>query len=111
VLDPEGGVIVISMTWTDALAGFSGQGRIGTYPYSCAPVVGGGARIVMAPVAAPIKGSGLPVAARLRPIDERGVNHESFLQALAVDGAASLRTTTDNNGNTLGIHPPGRSQS
>ncbi|MGY2129116.1 hypothetical protein [Blastococcus sp. SYSU DS0617] len=102
---------MISTTWTDAPAGFSGPGRIGVSRYACSSAVLGGTPVVMAPIAAPIQGSGLPVAARLRPIDERGVNHKSFLQALAVAGAASLSTTTDNNGTTLGIHPPGRPQS
>ena len=105
---------MISTTWTDAPAGFSGPGRIGMSPYSSAPVVDGGARFVMAPVAAPLPGTGLPVAARLRPIDERGVVHESFLQKLAVDCPTSTGTGTtdiDNNGTTLGIHPPGRPQS
>ena len=107
---------MISTTWTDAPAGFSGPGRTGMSPYSCSVVVGG-ARIVIAPVAAPVRGTGLPVAARLRPIDERGVTQESFLQqAPAVAGAAPLSATThkngtDNNGTTLGIHPPGRPQS
>ena len=105
---------MISTTWTDAPAGFSGPGRTGMSPYSCTSVVGGGARIVMAPVAAPIRGTGLPVAARLRPIDERGVAHESFLQALAVASPLTTSADTndiDNNGTTLGIHPPGRPQS
>ena len=103
---------MISTTWTDAPAGFSGTGRTGMSQYACPSVAG--ARIVMAPVAAPIRGTGLPVAARLRPIDERGVAHESFLQALAVASPMSPiadKTDIDNNGTTLGIHPPGRPQS
>jgi hypothetical protein len=109
-------VNVNSTTWTDAPAGFSGPGRIGMPRYSCPSVVGG-TGVVIAPVAAPIQGSGLSVAARLRPIDERGVIQESFFQqAPAVAGAAPLSATThkfgiDNNGTTLGIHPPGRPQS
>jgi hypothetical protein len=104
-------VTVISTTWTDAPAGFSGPGRLGMARYSCPSVVGG-TGVVMAPVAAPVQGSGLSVAARLRPIDERGVIQESFLvQAPAVAGAAPLSATTDKNGTTLGIHPPGRPQS
>ena len=105
---------MISTTWTDAPAGFPGTGRTGMSPYACPSVVDGGARIVMAPVAAPIQGTGLPVATRLRQIDERGVAHESFLQALAVASPMSpIADTTDidNNGTTLGIHPPGRPQS
>ena len=106
---------MISTTWTDAPAGFPGAGRTGISLYACTSVVdGGGARIVMAPVAAPIRGTGLPMAARLRPIDERGVVRESFLQALVV--ASPLTTSADktdiqNIGTTLGIHPPGRPQS
>lgn len=104
---------MISTTWTDAPAGFSGPGLVGMSPYACSSVVGG-ASVLMAPTAAPIRGTGLPVAARLRPIDERGVVRESFLQALAV--ASPLCTSADkhdidNNGTTLGIHPPGRPQS
>ena len=103
---------MISTTWTDAPAGFSGPGRTGMSPYSCS-VVGGGARVVIAPVAAPVRGTGLPVAARLRPIDERGVAHESFLQALVASPLTTSADTNDidNNGTTLGIHPPGRPQS
>jgi hypothetical protein len=54
------------------------------------------------------------MAARLRPIDERGVVHESFLQALVVASpltASADKTDIDNNGTTLGIHPPGRPKS
>ncbi len=103
---------MISTTWTDAPAGFSGPGHIGMSPHTSAPVVDGGARTAMAPVAAPVQGTGLPVAARLRPIDERGVAHESYLQKFAVDCPTSTGTTDiDNNGTTLGIHPPGRPQS
>ena len=104
---------MISTTWTDAPAGFPGTGRTGMSPYACPSVVDGGARIVMAPVAAPIQGTGLPVATRLRQIDERGVAHESFLQALVASPLNVTTSTTyiDNNGTTLGIHPPGRPQS
>ncbi len=105
---------MISTTWTDAPAGFSGTGRTGMSPYACRSVVDGGAPVLMAPVAALIQGTGLPVATRLRQIDERGVAHESFLQALAVASPMSpIADTTDidNNGTTLGIHPPGRPQS
>jgi len=105
---------VISTTWTDAPAGFSGTGRTGMSPYACPSVVDGGARIVTAPVAAPVMGTGLPVATRLRQIDERGVAHESFLQALDVASPMSPiadKNDIDNNGTTLGIHPPGRPQS
>ncbi len=105
---------MISTTWTDAPAGFSGPGRLGMSPNSCLSVVDGGARIVMAPIAAPVQGTGLPVAARLRPIDEPGVARESFLQALAVASPVTTgadKTDIDNNGTTLGIHPPGRPQS
>lgn len=102
---------MISTTWTDAPAGFSGPGRIGVSRYACSSAVLGGTSVVMAPIAAPVQGSGLSVAARLRPIDELGVTHESFLQAPAVAGAAPLSTTTDNSTSTLGIHPPGRPQS
>lgn len=105
---------MISTTWTDAPAGFSGTGRTGMSSYACTPVVDGGAWTPMAPVAAPIPGTGLPMAARLRQIDERGVAHESFLQALAVASPMSPiadKTDIDDNGTTLGIHPPGRPQS
>lgn len=105
---------MISTTWTDAPAGFSGPGRSLMSSYACSSVVDGGARFAMAPVAAPIRGTGLPVAARLRPIDERGVVRESFLQALAVASPLDLsadKHDIDNNGITLGIHPPGRPQS
>lgn len=97
---------MISTMWTDTPAGFSGPGRIGTYLHACASAVAGGAVVRTAPLAAPIQGTGLPTAARLRPIDERGVAAESFFQqALAVMGTAPLSTTT---GTTLGIHSPGR---
>ena len=104
---------MISTTWTDAPAGFSGPGRLGMSPYACSSVVGG-ASVLMAPTAAPIRGTGLPMAARLRPIDEPGVVRESFLQALAVASPLSTsadKTDIDNNDTTLGIHPPGRPQS
>jgi hypothetical protein len=107
-------VDVISTTWTDAPAGFSGPGRTGMYPYACTSVVDVGPSVLMAPTAAPIRGTGLPVAARLRPIDERGVAHESFLQALAGTSpltAGADKTDNDNNGTILGIHPPRRPQS
>ncbi|WP_147252077.1 hypothetical protein [Blastococcus sp. TF02-09] len=106
---------MISTTWTDAPAGFSGPGRTGMSPYACSSVVDGGvARTVMAPAAAPLWGTGVPVAARLRPIEKRGIAHESFLQALVV--ATPLIASTDTtdihpNATTLGIHPPGRPQS
>ena len=104
---------MISTTWTDAPAGFSGPGRTGMSSYARPSVVDGGAAVLMAPTAAPIRGTGLPMAARPRPIDERGVAGESFLQALV---ASPLTTSAnendiDNNGTTLGIHPPGRPQS
>ncbi len=105
---------MISTTWTDAPAGFSGRGSTGMSPYACPSVVDGGARLVMAPIAAPIRGTGLPVATRLRQVDERGVAHESFLQALAVASPLTTsadKTDIDDNGTTLGIHPPGRPQS
>ena len=103
---------MISTTWTDAPAGFSGTGGTRMSPYACSAVVDG-ARIVMAPPAAPIPGTGLPTAARPRPIDERGVAHESFLQALVASPLTTSADTNDidNNGTTLGIHPPGRPQS
>ena len=102
-----------STTWTDAPAGISGPGRLGMSSYACSSVVAG-ATVRMAPTAAPIRGTGLPVAARLRPIDEPGVVRESFLQALAVTSplsASAHKFDIDNNGTTLGIHPPGRPQS
>jgi len=104
---------MISTTWTDAPAGFSGPGCVGVSPYASCSVVGGGAPVLMAPTAAPIRGTGLPVAARLRRIDERGIAHESFLQALVASPLRTSAGTTDidNNGTTLGIHPPGRPQS
>lgn len=101
-----------STTWTDAPAGFSGPGSIGMPLSACSSAVGG-ARALMAPTAAPIQGSGLPVAVRRRPIDERGLTVESYLvQALAIAGPAPLSVTTDHNfDTTLGIHSPGRPQS
>ena len=106
---------MISTTWTDAPAGFSGPGRTGMPPYACSSVVDGNvARTVMAPAAAPIRGTGVPMAARLRPIEKRGSAHESFLQALAVVTPLIAGTdTTDihTDATTLGIHPPGRPQS
>ena len=45
---------------------------------------------------------------------ERGVVHESFLQALVVASPLTTsadKTDIDSNGTTLGIHPPGRPQS
>jgi hypothetical protein len=104
-------VNVISTMWTDAPAGFSGPGSLGMSPHTCPSVVAGGAVVRMAPLAAPIQGTGLPMAARLRPIDERGVAQESFFEkAIAVTGLVPQSTTTDNS-TTLGIHPPGRPQS
>ena len=105
-----------STTWTDAPAGKSRLGSIGMPLSACSSAVGG-TRVLLAPTAAPIQGSGLPIAARLRPIDERGVAHESFFQqALAPAGVAPLSATTENdstenNSTTLGIHSPGRPQS
>ena len=104
---------MISTTWTDAPAGFSGLGRLGM-SFSACPSVVGGATVLLAPTAAPIRGTGLHMAARLRPIDEPGVVRESFLQALAVAAPLSTgahKTDIDNNGTALGIHPPGRPQS
>ena len=105
---------MISTTWTDAPAGFSGPGRTGMSPYACPSVVDVGARTDMAPVATPIRAIGLPMAARLRPIDERGVVQDSFLQALVVASPLTTsadKTDSDDNRTTLGIHPPGRPRS
>ena len=74
---------MISTTWTDAPAGLSARAAP-VRPRTPASVVDGVARSVMAPVAAPSRGPVCPSAARLRPIDERGVVHESFLQAHVV---------------------------
>ncbi len=102
---------MISTTWNDAPTGFSGAGADALLAVAC-PAVAGGAVIRMAPTAAPIQGSGLPVAIRLRLIDERGVAVESYLsQAPAIAGAAPMSTTTHDFGTTLGIHSPGRPQS
>lgn len=103
---------MISTTWTDAPAGFSGPGRIGVSQEACTAVAGG-ASVVMVPTAAPMQGRDLPMAARLRPIDEPGVAHESFLQALVASPLNVIASTTyiENKGTTLGIHPPGRPQS
>lgn len=100
---------MITTTWTDAPAGFAGPGSAALPPHAC-PTVVGGTGVRMAPTAAPFQGTGLPVAARLRPIDERGLIHESFLRK-AIAGAAPLSAITDNNGTTLGIHSSGRPQS
>ncbi|SDE24020.1 hypothetical protein SAMN05660485_00291 [Blastococcus fimeti] len=101
---------MISTTWTDTPAGISGPGSIGMSRSACSSAVGG-TGVLMAPIAAPLQGSGLPVAVRLRPIDERGVTVESYLvQALAIAGPAPLGAT-DNFDTTLGIHSPGRPQS
>ena len=101
---------MISTTWTDAPAGISGPGSIGMPGSACSSAVGG-TGVLTAPTAAPIHGSDLPVAVRLRPIDERGVTVESYLaQALAIAGPAPL-SAIDNFDTTLGIHSPGRPQS
>ena len=101
---------MISTTWTDAPAGFSGPGSIGMPLSACSSAVGG-TRVLTAPTAAPIHGSDLPVAVRLRAIDERGVTVESYLaQALAIAGPAPLGATPTF-ATTLGIHSPGRPQS
>ena len=99
-----------STTWTDAPAGKSRLGSIGMPLSACSSAVGG-TGVLTAPTAAPIHGSDLPVAVRLRPIDERGGTVESYLvQALAIAGTAPL-SATDNFDTTLGIHSPGRPQS
>lgn len=100
---------MISMTWTDAPAGFSASGGVAVRPAVCRTVAEG-ARIVVAPIAAQVQGSGVPAAIRLRAIDERGVAHPSYLKDLARIAPLS-GTTTENNGTILGIHPPGRPQS
>jgi hypothetical protein len=101
-------VNVNSTMWTDAPAGFSGPGSTGTSPYACPSVVAGGTGVLMAPVAAPVHGTGLP-AARLRPVDEIGTALGSAFQR-AVIGTEPV-TTTKNIGTTLGLQPPGRPQS
>lgn len=100
-----------STTWTDAPAGNSGPGSIGMPLSACSSAVGGtGGRTAL--TAAPIQGSGLPVAVRRRPIDERGGTVESYLvQAHAIAGTAPLGATDHNFDTTLGIHSPGRPQS
>ena len=98
---------MISTTWTDAPTGFSGSGGVAVRPAACGSV--GGTWAVLVPAVAPAQGSGLPVPTRLRPIDERGTAHTSYLQEIA--GIAAMSTTTENNVTTLGIHPPGRPQS
>lgn len=102
---------MISTTWTATPAGLAGPGAVALPSYACPAVVGGtGART--APTAAPFQGTGLPVAPRLRLIDERGANSWSFLaQAVAVPGAAPLSAITEHDSTTLGIHSPGRPQS
>ncbi|MGY1755012.1 hypothetical protein [Blastococcus sp. SYSU D01042] len=101
---------MISTMWTDAPAGFSGPGSLGMSSYACPSVVAGGPVVRMAPVAAPIQGTGLPVAARLRPIDEIGTALGSVL-GQDVIGTAPMSTTTHNFTTTLGLQPPGRPQS
>lgn len=103
---------MISMTWTDAPTGFSGSGGVAVRSAACRTVAG--SWVDMVPPAAPVQGSGLPVAARLRPVDEPGAIHASYLRGLV--GIAPISTSTEkngteNNGTTLGIHPPGRPQS
>ncbi|WP_040338370.1 hypothetical protein [Candidatus Blastococcus massiliensis] len=98
---------MISTTWTDAPTGFPGSGGVAVRPAAC--LAAGGNRIVVAPVAAQVQGTGVPVAVRLRAIDERHTARPSYLKDLA--GIAPMSTTTENNGTTLGIHPPGRPQS
>lgn len=103
---------MISTTWNDAPTGFSGAGADALLAAAACPAVAGGAVIRMAPIAAPIQESGLPVAIRLRPIDERGVTVESYLsQAPVAAGTALMSATTHDFGTTLGIHSPGRPQS
>ncbi len=106
-----------SMTWIDAPTGFAGAGGV-SLPASHRSAVVGGARIAIAPFVAASRGTGLTLAARLRPIDECGLAYESLLQqASAVAGDVLLRATdlfsatTDNDDTTLGVQPPGRPQS
>lgn len=97
---------MIKTMWTDAPAGFATPGGADVRLGACRPVAG----VVMAGTAAPLHGTGLPIAGRLRGIDDFGAVRESALQpAVAVSALAS--TTTDNNGTTLGIHSRGRPQS
>jgi hypothetical protein len=98
---------VISMTWTDAPTGFSGSGGVAVRPAACLAAAGN--RIVIAPVAVQVQGTGVPVAVRLRAIDERHTARPSYLKDIT--GLAPVSTNTENNGTTLGVHPPGRPQS
>jgi hypothetical protein len=100
-------VNVISMTWTDAPTGFSGSGGVDVRPAVCGTALGGG--VLTAPKAAAVQGTGLPVFARLRQIDELGAIRVSYLRGAA--GIAPISTTKNDDQNTLGIHPPGRPQS
>ncbi|RBY86496.1 hypothetical protein [Blastococcus sp. TF02A-30] len=98
---------MIKTMWTDAPSGFSALGGADVRSYACTRSVAG---VVMAGTAAPFHGTGLPIARRLRGIDDFGAVRESALQpALAVSDLDS--TTTDNNGTTLGIQSRGRPQS
>ncbi|MBN1093744.1 hypothetical protein JKP75_15000 [Blastococcus sp. TML/M2B] len=97
---------MISTTWTDAPAGFSGRGAT-ALPALARPAVAGGPAVLMAPTAAPIQGCGLP-AVRLRRSDERDVATRSYLAQAVIGGTAPNGTTTHDFGITLGIHSPGR---
>ena len=97
-------------TWIDAPAGFSGSAGVGFSLHACPSAVAGGTGVLLAPVAAPVRGTGVPAAVRMRVADERGAAFKSSLQS-AVIGIAPLSITTENIGTTLGIHPPGRPQS
>jgi hypothetical protein len=98
---------VISIKWTDAPTGFSGSGGVAVRPATC--LVATGTRIVVAPIAPQFQGTGVPVAVRLRAIDERHTARPSYLKDIT--GLAPVSTTTENNGTTIGIHPPRRPQS
>jgi hypothetical protein len=102
-------VDVNSTMWTDAPAGFSGPGSLGMTSYACPSVVAGRPAVRLAPTAAPVQGTGLPVAARLRPIDEIGTALGSAFQQDVI-GTAPV-STTHNFTTPLGIQPPGRPQS
>ncbi|TKJ29352.1 hypothetical protein [Blastococcus sp. CCUG 61487] len=99
---------MISMTWTDASTGFPGSEGVAARPAVCATALAGNG-VLLAPVAAPVQGTGVPAAIRLRRIDERVAVPASYLQDIA--GIAPISSTKHDNSTTLGLHSRRRPQS
>ena len=85
---------MISTTWTDAPAGFSGPGLVGMSPYAWSSVVGG-APVLMAPTAAPIRGTTPGVACRRGERGDMTRVRVCVPQVVSAVGSCPLRSGTE----------------